>query len=440
LKRKSVALVFAQLLAAGIAATQDGLQGPGTFQFSFSNPGARSMGLGSAFVALADDATAAYANPAGLIQLLRPEVSAELRRWSFSSPYTAGGRASGAPTGIGIDTVAGLRISSSNEDSTGLSFLSFVYPGKRWSLAVYRHQLTEFVLRTEINGLFAAGDPPDGVIRYRDQLLTTRWDIVGTGVAGAYRVTEDLSLGFGLSHYEGSVQSTTAAYLIDEYPTTLFEQNSFFPHRLWVTSEFAIDATDWAFNAGFLWNVGDHWRLGGVFRQAPEFQHTVENRAGPAYGLPEDTVIASFSGLSLALPDVFGLGVAYRTAGGGVAVSFEWDRVQYSSILESLAAAPFVDDTDVVLDDADELHLGVEYVVLKSTPLVALRVGGWLDPDHRARYVGDDPFVRAIFQRGEDTVHYTVGLGLALRSFQLDLGVDISDLVDTAAISAIYSF
>ena len=45
------------------------------FQFSFPNPGARSMGLGGAFVALADDATAALANPAGLVQLAAPEVS-----------------------------------------------------------------------------------------------------------------------------------------------------------------------------------------------------------------------------------------------------------------------------------------------------------------------------------------------------------------------------
>ena len=35
-------------------------------QLSFSDPGARSAGLGGAFVALADDATAAFANPAGL--------------------------------------------------------------------------------------------------------------------------------------------------------------------------------------------------------------------------------------------------------------------------------------------------------------------------------------------------------------------------------------
>jgi len=39
-------------------------------QMSFSDPGARSMGLGGAFVALADDATAAFSNPAGLVQLV----------------------------------------------------------------------------------------------------------------------------------------------------------------------------------------------------------------------------------------------------------------------------------------------------------------------------------------------------------------------------------
>ncbi len=53
-----------------------------TLEFSFSNPGARSLGFGGAFVALADDATAAYANPAGLVQLVEPEVSVEGRSWS----------------------------------------------------------------------------------------------------------------------------------------------------------------------------------------------------------------------------------------------------------------------------------------------------------------------------------------------------------------------
>ena len=37
------------------------------------NPGARSIALGGAFAAIADDATAALANPAGLVQIVRPK-------------------------------------------------------------------------------------------------------------------------------------------------------------------------------------------------------------------------------------------------------------------------------------------------------------------------------------------------------------------------------
>ena len=132
-------------------------QGILTLELSFSNPGARSLGFGGAFVALADDATAAYANPAGLVQLTRPEISIEGRSWSYSTPFVVGGRASGNPTGIGIDTTPGLRWRESTADFTGLSFLSYVYPRKRWSLALYRHQLARFTSSYTTDGLFAEG-------------------------------------------------------------------------------------------------------------------------------------------------------------------------------------------------------------------------------------------------------------------------------------------
>ena len=67
-----VNLLLAGLLLSASAFAQQTVV---PLQFSFSDPGARSMGFGGAFVGLADDATAAIANPAGLAQLIKPEVS-----------------------------------------------------------------------------------------------------------------------------------------------------------------------------------------------------------------------------------------------------------------------------------------------------------------------------------------------------------------------------
>jgi hypothetical protein len=63
-------------LARPVAAGDSGLTNTETFsgfQFNFNNPGARALGMGGAFVAVADDATAVVANPAGLTILQRPE-------------------------------------------------------------------------------------------------------------------------------------------------------------------------------------------------------------------------------------------------------------------------------------------------------------------------------------------------------------------------------
>ena len=72
---RCLALIVVSVAVHLVPGTSVAQEAPPALEFSFSNPGARSMALGGAFVALADDATAAFANPAGLVQLLRPEVS-----------------------------------------------------------------------------------------------------------------------------------------------------------------------------------------------------------------------------------------------------------------------------------------------------------------------------------------------------------------------------
>ena len=50
--------------------------------------GARAIGMGGAFIAIADDATAASWNPGGLVQLEKPEISAVLAGFSRTEDNT----------------------------------------------------------------------------------------------------------------------------------------------------------------------------------------------------------------------------------------------------------------------------------------------------------------------------------------------------------------
>ena len=413
------------ILAARIAAQE----GPPALEFSFSNPGARSLGFGGAFVALADDATAAFANPAGLVQLTRPEVSIEGRHWSYSTEYVAGGRAADAPTGIGIDTNPGLRRDVSKVDLSSVSFLSFVYPRKNWAIAIYRHQLANFEAQTTLEGLFRGvpelGDPA------RDDMMTfTDGEIVSHALGGSYRLTETFSLGVGLSFFDIDFTSRT-----DDFRSLdIFGPGDFRPENIDDVTLTQADDSGLTLLAGFLWQTTERWSFGGVFREGPTVDGEGFFIAGPvnhAGGAPGEILGARPQ--TVELPDVYGLGTAYRSSSGAVTLSIEWDRVRYSTLSRASPAS--------AVEDADELHLGFEYAFISKHPIVAWRLGVWLDPDHRPKALPEaSVFTRAVFQGGEEATHVAGGLGLAFESFQVDLAVDFSDPVNVASVSAIYSF
>ena len=116
-------LAFALAALPDAAFAQVNVEAMQGVQFDFLAPGARSMAMGGAFVAVADDATAALSNPAGLSKLTRSEVSFELRTRQFKVPYAFSGRLSGTPTGIGVDNVstATFHEASTSEGKPGFS-------------------------------------------------------------------------------------------------------------------------------------------------------------------------------------------------------------------------------------------------------------------------------------------------------------------------------
>ena len=439
MRRGLVCVLGSLLLATGVTAQET----PVVLEFSFSNPGARAMGMGGAFAALADDATAAFTNPAGLVQLTRPEVSVEGRLWSYSTPFVLGGRFDGSQaSGILLDNTSGLRFAESSRDLAGLSFLSFVYPEEDWSLAFYRHQSAKFEFRAASQGFFAQPPPPfTGNRREIDFRSSIDLDVVNYGVSVAYRLSEGFSLGLGISYLDGKFTSESEVFFPtpNTLPQGFFGPNSYdLDSRIEITS-LVIDDWDWAFNLGFLWDVSSQWSAGGFFRQGPEFLMKGQALSGPFLpGVPEGTVLDTGES-PIEFPNVFGLGIAFKSEGEALTVVAEWDRVQYSSLLDSLDQENF-DTGDSALDDGDQLRAGLEYVFFNWTPVVAIRLGTWLDPDHRIRDVGHDPLARAIFRAGDDEWHFTAGVGIVIRSFQMDVGFDLSDVVKTASVSTVFSF
>lgn len=84
--------------------------GPGTTAASFLKigVGARATAMGEAFTALADDGTAFYWNPAGLIQIKQRELSATYNLWfqGISQGYISFGFPSlGGTVGLGVNYV-----------------------------------------------------------------------------------------------------------------------------------------------------------------------------------------------------------------------------------------------------------------------------------------------------------------------------------------------
>lgn len=427
-------LVVCGLLWRPVASANEFAQIIFTPHFSLANPGARSLGLGGAFAALADDATAALANPAGLVQLARPEISIEGRHWGYSSPYTISGNVQGIPTGVGLDTEPGLRSAISSDDAAGLSFLSYVHPMGRWSFALYRHLYLKFESTALTQGLFGGETP----LRYRyfDQRTSAEALISSYGFSSAVRITDSFSVGLGLVLYEADVTMMGSVHYWDDPENAAGSPTTFRPETLITATTLKQEAKDLGLTGGFLWFFAPSWRLGGKFREGPEISTAGAVTFGPAnnMGYPPGYVTPLQRVGSAKYPDTYGLGLAFRSTDGRWTAAFEWDRVTYSQMAESL------DLEDQTAEDGDELHLGGEYVFLGSKPILALRAGAWLDPDHLLRATSDNPYTQALLFPIGDKMHYAVGFGIAFERFQLDGAVDFSELVDTISLSAIFSF
>ena len=187
-------------------------------QFDFLPPGARSVGMGTAFVGAADDATAAFTNPAGLARRDRREFSAELRYKSLDSPFLSGGRVNGAITGIGLDTVPNPIYGEDHDSHFGPAFASALWPIKaNWGFTAYAHQVAAIDNEFFNEGAFVRTITDDVITdqNRENPVGGSRSVRIGNfGGAVAYKPTkhEWLSVGAGFSVYRFSLDADFARY------------------------------------------------------------------------------------------------------------------------------------------------------------------------------------------------------------------------------------
>jgi hypothetical protein len=339
-------------------------QEPSTLEFAMTAPGARSLGFGGAFVALADDATAAYSNPAGLVQLIRPEISLELRNWNSGE---------GNETGI----------------FSGFGFISYVHPRNRWTFAAYAHQVADM----DFGWDSSIGSSP-GTFHTADAVLLTSLSVLNLGISAAVAVNEQLSVGFGATQTVGDLNSWGLPWFSGDgtVESTRFDDR---------TSETGLIA-------GMNWSVAPQWVLGASFRTGVEllFDRAVDKGSSRVGGV--------------SYPGVLAIGAAHTSIDGKLIASFEWDRLLSS-----------------VIEDRNQVRLGIEYVLLDSKPVFGIRSGLWRDEGvslgHRSLTSGPIPV-------GSDEIHFSIGCGVAFKKFQLDVALDLADAGDTGSLSMIYAF
>ena len=432
--RRISVMAFLLSLACAPLWAQTAIESNAGVQFDFVNPGARSLAMGGAFVALADDATAAFTNPAGLRpSISKKEVSAEGRFWAFNTPYTSGGRLGGPPQNKGIDTASDL-LSSSSQQSTGSpAFVSFVYPAGRWAVSIYGQQVSNFSFAATSQGPFVqlSNGRDARVLPFQ---ATLGLQVARYGLSGSYKVNDWFAVGAGVIWYDFSLISYTQRFPIVLTGEQFYDASGFsdVPYsQLQTGNDRRVGVT-----AGLIASVTPKIHFGAVYRQGARFATTTTGSMSPD---------GSFS-----VPSVFSIGTALHPM-EPLKVTLDYSRVQYSAMADNFTLAfgsgGFATSTsDFKVDDANEVHLGAEYQFLQLARPVAVRIGTWYDPDHAIRFApadstNPDPFYATGFRPGKNVVHGTGGAGVAFpNQLEINAGVDISSKTKTFSVSTVVRF
>lgn len=429
--RKLIPALVALCLAVPVFGQNTDIESLSGLQFNFGNPGARSLGMGGAFLGLADDASAAEANPAGLTILRKPEISIEGRNYLTTQSFNVSG------------TFPDLTAEDFNANSrrAEVTFGSAVFPMGNFAVAAYYHlplrfQNTADTFSGETINFYLGENGPVSEEQCANDANCTPYslypyftsvdiDLQTWGIAAAYKMGP-LSIGFAGKQQKLQQQAFTYRSDLDGNPLAIVAQVS--------------DEEDITYSAGFKWAANDRFSIGGVYKTGAEFDAPLLFADLTADGQLQQVAVPTFH-----LPDIYGVGLSFRPI-PVFTINVDAVNVAYSNLADDFVSiySGIEPNTDYEIEDAMEIHAGAEYFFNTRIPF-AVRGGWWRDPAHALEFVGplnrsNAVSARVLYPGSEDEDHYSVGVGLAWPRFQIDAAYDTSDNFKVGSISMVTRF
>ena len=378
---------------------------------NFSGPGVRAMGMGGAYVGVADDFTAVLWNPAGLAQMRQRQGYVAV----LHNTYDNKARKAADPR------------TTSELSNTRIGSLGLVYP-----YPVYRGSL-----------VFGAGFNQvkdfDSIVRIRgfsqvdslqiDNTFSHEGDLNMVSLAGAIDISPSIALGLTLKFLSGEDEN------IQEY--NWIDSEDYFIESRWNAQDIFEDNYNTAFGATLGTMVrtpreDPRVRFGATISTGPTYeidysfgQAMADEDGIPGYNSieyddgrePESTPnVVQTDSYKLSLPLQLGAGLSCQPVKGlwlaGSVHLAEWSQSEYKGKDEYgvRADASFEDQ----YEDVVRYHLGIEWQVPVIT--LDLRAGYYSDPlpfvGPRDPGLSPDPETNPLISVERDRRFFTLGAGM----------------------------
>ncbi len=370
--------------------------------------GARAMGMGGAFIGVADDATAASWNPGGLIQVQRPEISLVGNWFDREEDNT-----------FGLNPEADGKQSVSGED---VNYASITYPfefiNRNMVVSVNYQNLYNFTQEWNYQQNEVFYDQGFEITSRNDAVHTQSGTLSAIGLAGCFEIIHDLSFGFTLNFWDDDM--TPNSWEVKDYGTISGEM-SFgpeyppFPFSFDYSARQSYTFRGFNFNLGLMWRATEKLTVGLVFK-SPFTADLKYEKTSVVTDEMGQAVTRESSGQELDMPMSYGVGLAYRFSDkftlSADLYRTEWgDFIQKDALGNKTSPINGKPEKESNIDPTHQARIGVEYLIYDpqtSKFVIPLRAGLFYDP---APAEGSP----------DDFFGYSLGSGFATGRFEFDL-------------------